>query len=169
MGKIVIITPIFPPEQRGPATYCFELCQKIPSVVITFTKDPTPIKNIKIISIPQSGGLFIRQVRLLWQIINTDCDLIYAQGADVCGFAAVIAGKLLHKPVVIKFVGDLSIELKRDFKKGDLLAKFVELVTFVVLRLADKIIFPARHLQDSICEKYKIDKNKTNVIYNAVN
>ena len=167
MGKIVIITPIFPPEQRGPATYCFELCQKIPSVVITFTKDPTPIKNIKIISVPTTGISFLRQLRLLSKIIkeSNDCNLIYAQGADVCGFAAVIAGKLLHKPVVIKFVGDLVVEMERDFNKK---VPYLFFVTKLTLNLADKIIFPARHLQDSICEKYKIDKNKTNVIYNAV-
>ena len=165
MGKILIVTPIFPPEQRGPATYCFELCQKIPSKVITFTKNPNLVNNVKIISVSQSGGIFIRQLRLFWEIINSDCDLIYAQGADVCGFAAVIAGKLLHKPVVIKFVGDLVVEMERDFNKK---VPYLFFVTKLTLNLADKIIFPAKHLQEMICKKYVLNINKTKVIYNAV-
>lgn len=165
MKKVLIVTPIFPPERRGPAIYCFELCQKIPSAVVTFTKDPTSIKNIKIISISQTGGIFIRQLRLFWEIMNSDCDLIYAQGADVCGFAAVIVGKLLHKPVVIKFVGDLSVEMERDFHKK---VTYLPFIIKITLNLADKIIFPAKHLQEAICKKYVINKHKTKVIYNAV-
>lgn len=165
--KVLIVTPIFPPERRGPATYCFELCQKIPSKVITFTKNPVEVKNVEIFSVPTSGGTFIRQIRLFRLIcrIGDDCDLIYAQGADVCGFVAVIAGKLFHKPVVVKFVGDLSVEMERDFHKK---VSYLPFITKITLNLADKIVFPAEHLQEAICKKYVINKHKTKVIYNAV-
>lgn len=164
--RILIATPIFPPEQRGPATYCFELCQKINSKVITFTQNPTQIKDVEIISIPQTGGTLVRQLRLFWQILNSNCDLIYAQGADVVGFASIVAAKLLRRPVVIKFVGDLSVEMERDFGKK---VEYLFFATKIVLSFSDKILFPAGHLQESICKKYQINKNKTEVIYNAVN
>lgn len=163
--KILIVTPIFPPETRGPAIYTFELCQKIPSEVITFTQRPTQIKNIKIISIPQFGGTLIRQGRLFLQVLASDCDLIYAQGADVVGFTSVLAGKIMRKPVVIKFVGDLPVEMERDFHKK---VSYLFLATKITLNLADKIIFPAKHLQEAIINKYKISKAKTEVIYNAI-
>jgi len=165
MRKVLIVTPIFPPEGRGPATYCFELCQKINSSVITFTENPTPVNGVEITAIPQQKGTLVRQARLFWQIIRSDCDIIYAQGADVCGFTAVIAGKLLRKPVVIKFVGDLSVEMERDFGKK---VWYLDIVTKITLNLCNKVVFPAVHLQKLICEKYGIDEEKTKVIYNAV-
>lgn len=171
--KILITTPIFPPESRGPAIYTAELARqlgrkRIGSTIITFTKDPIEIKGIKIISIPTGGGIIGRQTKLIQKIweIGKDSDIIYAQGADVVGFVSVIAGKLLHKPVVIKFVGDLSVEMERDFHKKIVYLFFI---TKITLNLADKIVFPAKHLQETICAKYKINKDKTVVIYNAVN
>jgi hypothetical protein len=135
--------------------------------VITFTKDPVKVPGVGVFSISTQGISFFRQLRLLREIVNQakDCRLIYAQGADVCGFAAVIAGKLINKPVVIKFVGDLSVEMERDFGKK---IWYLFYITKITLYLANRIIFPAKHLQDLICGKYKIDKNKTRVIYNAV-
>lgn len=165
--KILIVTPIFPPENRGPATYCFNLCQEIPSIVITFTKNPITAKSVEVISIPTKGGVFIRQIRLIKQICQQgkSCDLIYAQGADVCGFAAVIAGKLINKKVVVKFVGDLDEEMRRDFNKN---VNYLKYVIKLTLKFADKIIFPAEHLRKQIVSKYEIDKNRTEVVYNAI-
>ncbi len=164
--KILIVSPIFPPETRGPAIYCYELAGQLDNpTVITFTPSPIPVGNVKIISIPQNGGLLIRQIRLTSQILRANCDLIYAQGADVVGFASVLAGKILHKPVIIKFVGDLSVEMERDFHKK---ISYLFWITKITLNLADKIIFPAKHLQEAIIGKYQIPKNKTEVIYNAV-
>lgn len=164
--KILIVTPIFPPETRGPATYCFELVKRLENAsVITFTSNPIAIKNVEITSISQSGGAIIRQARLFLSILQGDSDLIYAQGADVVGFTSVLAGKILHRPVVIKFVGDLSVEMERDFDKK---IKYLFWITKITLNLADKIIFPAQHLRLAIISKYKIDPAKTVVIYNAI-
>lgn len=169
--KILITTSIFSPETRGPAIYTGELVRQLGRQddrlsVVTFTQNPTEIKNVEITSISQSGGTIIRQARLFLSILRNSSDLIYAQGADVVGFASVLAGKILHKPVVIKFVGDLSVEMERDFGKN---TEYLFWVTKIVLILADKIIFPAKHLQENIIKKYKISKNKTEVIYNAIN
>ncbi|MEK7565503.1 MAG: glycosyltransferase [Patescibacteria group bacterium] len=164
--KTVVVTSIFPPETRGPAIYCYELAKRLKNTsVITFTFNPIPIENTKIISIPQSGGPAIRQTRLFLSILRSNPDLIYAQGADVVGLASVIAGKILRKPVVIKFVGDLSVEMERDFGKK---VKYLSFVTKLALSLASKIIFPAQHLRQAIIAKYKINPSKTVVIYNAV-
>lgn len=158
--KILIVTPIFPPETRGPATYTFELSRRLPATVITFTQ------NANAICIPTSGGPVVRQLRLLSAVLREGRknDVIYAQGADVVGLAACIAGKILGKPVVIKFVGDLSIETQRDFHKK---ISYLPLITRISLQLADKIIFPADHLRQTVIKKYKIKSGKTEVIYNA--
>ncbi len=165
--NILIVTPIFPPEWRGPATYSFELAKRVSSKVITFTKNPVKIDGVPIFSVSTSGGTLLRQIRLFKKILEEaiGCDVIYAQGADVVGFAAVIVGKLLRKLVVIKFVGDLSVEMVRDFNRE---VWYLMPVTKITLNLADKIIFPAKHLQELICKKYNLNVEKTKVIYNAI-
>ncbi|MBI4099511.1 glycosyltransferase family 4 protein [Candidatus Microgenomates bacterium] len=170
--KILITTPIFPPEIRGPAIYTYQLCQQLKAknqecVIVTFTQDPQPIPAVTVVSLSQGGNSFTRQWRLFREILilGKNSEIIYAQGADVVGLASVLAGKLLSKKVIIKFVGDLSDELKRDFGHDNYL---VRLATWVSLRLADKIIYPAKHLQKSMNKRYSIPADKTVVIYNAV-
>ena len=174
--KILITTPIFPPEGRGPATYTHQLVSKlagkqVSAKVITFTQNPVEVEGVEVVSIPTGGGMVGRQTKLIKKIwaMGKNADVIYAQGADVVGLASILVGKLLHKPVVIKVVGDLAVEMERDFHKKGILIKWLYFVTRISLNLADKIVFPAGHLQETICNKYKIDKNKTEVIYNAVN
>ncbi|MCL4389965.1 MAG: glycosyltransferase [Patescibacteria group bacterium] len=165
--NILIVTPIFLPEARGPALYCYKLCQRIDSKVITFTQAPTNIKNVPIYSVPTNGGPVARQWRLaraVWHEAR-DCDVIYAQGADVVGLVSVLVGKILKKPTVVKFVGDLPAEIRRDFGR---MAPLETVATWLCLHLTDKIIFPAKHLQEAIVRKYLIPKSKTVVIYNAV-
>ena len=156
--NILIVTPIFPPEWRGPATYSFELAKRVSSKVITFTKNPVKIDGVPIFSVSTSGGTLLRQIRLFKKILEE------AIGCDVI-FAAVIVGKLLRKLVVIKFVGDLSVEMVRDFNRE---VWYLMPVTKITLNLADKIIFPAKHLQELICKKYNLNVEKTKVIYNAI-
>lgn len=173
--KLLITTPIFPPEVRGPATYVWNLSRKLAErgdqvVIITFTPSPQKLSGARIISVPQSGNFLTRQSRLFTAIFKEGkaTDLIYSQGADVVGLASVVAGKLLHKKVVIKFVGDLSVELARDNNKMGFSLRLVELATWLALHLVNMIVFPAQHLQTSICKKYDLSKKKTAVIYNAI-
>ena len=170
--KILIVTPIFPPETRGPATYTSELVsrlarQEVGSKVITFTQSPIAQNGISIYSVPVTGGTFLRQGRLFMKILEwgRSTDIIYAQGADVVGFISCLAGKILGKPVVIKFVGDLSVEMGRDFHKK---VPYLSLITKISLVLADKIIFPADHLRQNTVKKYGVGFKKTTVIYNAI-
>lgn len=166
--KILITTSIYPPETRGPATYISGLIEHSPRIaaVITFTQNPKDF-GVPVYSVSVTGGTLLRQWRLFTKILawGKNCDLIYAQGADVVGLASVLAGKLLGKKVVIKFVGDLFDELERDFGKTDHMVQFT---TWICLHLADKIIFPARHLQTAIINRYKIPPGRTTVIYNAI-
>lgn len=186
--RILVVTSIFSPETRGPAVYTEKLTGKVAErkdkiVVITFTRNPVKNAGVKIFSVPQEGGTVVRQSRLLIRIIKEAgrADVIYSQGADVVGFASVVAGKILRKPVVVKFVGDLAWEEARDqkittknmeefLKQPDrgYKTRILMAVTKFVLENADKIIFPAEHLRKSIVAGYKINIDKTEVIYNPI-
>ena len=118
--KILITTPIFPPEIGGPATYTLEVSRRLKERghqirVVTFTDSKPEVEDLTVIPVrlhyPMLGSI-LRQTRLFFTILCAarSMDLIYAQGPVVVGLCSLIVGKLLRKPVVVKFVGDIAWE-----------------------------------------------------------
>ena len=106
--RILLTTPIFPPEIGGPATYTHEVSGRLMKKghqvrVVTFTDAELEAKDIEIIPVRLSYGLLgslRRQLRLFLTILRAarDMDLLYAQGAVVVGLSSLVVGKLLKKP-----------------------------------------------------------------------
>jgi glycosyltransferase involved in cell wall biosynthesis len=184
--NLLIVTPILSPDIGGPATYVPQIIARLGEkqvTVITFTKNPDPIPSTKILSISQTGSSLGRQVRLLVTLLKMglEADLIYAQDPEVTGFASIIAGKILRKPVLVKYVGDPAWE--KNFGRGNtkkflneylekpdsgIMSQFEIALTHLVFRLATKIITPSKFLEKIVTERYGINKNKISVIYNAI-
>ena len=108
-------------------------------------------------------------------------ELIYAQGPVVVGLASLIAGKLMRKPVVIKFVGDIAWEnafnqgrtsrLLEDFlgqPQGGLYVALIMRIQKFVFHNVDKIITPSNYLKNVLIKYYKVLPSKIGVVYNAV-
>ncbi|MFC2052221.1 glycosyltransferase family 4 protein [Chloroflexota bacterium] len=123
--KICIITPIFPPEIGGPATYSYELARRLRdnhSVrIVTRTDSPDHLGGVDIFRIP--FGIFepirrnfpYRVLRFLngWKNLflylvrnRKHYDLLYFLATDKLGLAALLYALVLRKPAVLKFVGD---------------------------------------------------------------
>jgi len=123
--KICIITPIFPPGIGGPATYSYELAQRLKDrhsvKVVTWTNPPAPLDGVEVFPIP--FGIFQKVRRnlpyrvlrflnpyknlfiYLW-INRRHFDLLYFLATDKLGLATVLYALVLGKPAVLKFVGD---------------------------------------------------------------
>ncbi len=118
--KILLTTPIFPPEIGGPATYTCEISRRLLERghdirVVTFADTKPKVQGVKVIPVRLNYrvlGTLRRQLRLFFTILRAarGMDLIYAQGAVVVGFCSFIVGKLTGKPIVVKFVGDVAWE-----------------------------------------------------------
>ena len=114
--KILLATPIYPPEIGGPATYTKELCERlspkheITVVAYTDTKDAFP--NTRLISITKHQPLLKRLIKYTWAIwkIGKKFDVIYVQNAMAAGLPVAIVARLLKVPFVLKFVGDEAWE-----------------------------------------------------------
>ena len=188
--KILIPTPIFPPEIGGPATYVSELAKRLSIeheiVIITFTQDPQPTKNTKVVSISLHKhflGILFRQLKLAAAIYKygKNADLIYAQGPVVVGFTAIIVGKILSTPTIVKFVGDIAWEEAErrgkttlgleQFVKDDrksVRIRLLQRAQKLSLQWADKIVVPSEYLKKILRQLYKIQTVKIEVIDNAV-
>ena len=190
--KILITTPIFPPEIGGPATYSYGVAKRLIKkgheikIVTLFDQTPKKIDGIKIFKVKANYNLFttlIRQSRLFFTILHAakDVDLIYLQGPVVVGLATTIVAKILGKPVVIKFVGDIAWETAfnrkktskfldefLEFPEGGGYIKFILQIQRFVFKNADMIITPSNYLKKILTTFYYIDSEKIKVIYNSI-
>jgi len=187
--NILIPSPITPPEIGGPATYLSGLIPKLAQnyqvTVITFTSKPNLPQTHRVITIPQHlhpfGSLF-RQARLFFQIIKfaRHTDLIYAQGPLVVGLASSLTARLLSKPLILKFVGDIPWETARAKSLTDQsLENFYQqpnsfhlklLITFQRLsfRFASHLIVPSQYLRKFLVNSHDVSPSKISVIHNPI-
>ena len=189
--KILLITPIFPPEIGGPATYSYEISRRLVerghSVrVVTFADAKPKVKDVQVIPVRLNYrllGSLRRQLRLFFTILRAarGMDLLYAQGAVVVGFCSLIVGKLSKKPVVVKFVGDVAWEQAVNTAKtakllegfliqpeGGFYIKLIMWIQRFVFHQAAKVITPSYYLKNLLVQFYRVPGSKIEVVYNAV-
>jgi glycosyltransferase involved in cell wall biosynthesis len=189
--KILLATPIFPPEIGGPATYSYEISRRLVKKghgvrVVTFADTKPNVKDVEVMPVRLNYGFLgsiRRQLRLFFTLLRAarGMDLFYAQGAVVVGFCSLIVGKLLKKPVAVKFVGDVAWEqavntakttkLLEEFliqPEGGLYIKLIMRTQRFVFHRATKVITPSRYLKNLLVEFYQVPGSKIEVVYNAV-
>ena len=189
--KILISTPIFPPEIGGPATYTVEVARRLQERghkirIVAFTDERPQVENLKVVPVRIRYpilGMFLRQVKLFSALLSAakDVDLIYLQDPMVVGVASLLAGKLVGKPLVLKFVGDPVWEkeysLRRtdeyldDFLKSPRKRPALRLRTYLlkfVFRHMSRIIVPSFYLRDILMKHYGVKSDKVAVVYNSV-
>lgn len=187
--KILIVTPIFPPQIGGPATYTYELAKRlIPShqvTIIAFGEKLMKLGGAKIVSVPLLGGVLGaigRQATLIKAVASAarETDVIYAQGALVVGFTSSLIARIQGKPLIIKFVGDEVWEEALRKKKTNLeLENFLgepkkPFLVFLEqwlqkrsLKAAVKIVAPSHYLKSLLMKFYRIDESTIEIIENA--
>ena len=173
--KILITTPIWPPEIGGPATYIKELIGHLsdgyqPSI-LAFADNPEDLPGVPFVSISKKNPLPIRQLRFIKKLLDLgkNTDVIYAQNPMAVGVPSIVASHILKKPLILKFVGDNAWESAfRNGQTKKLLEEFLKnpdagfknklslLVQKWVFRRASKIIVPSNFLGRILVTYYKI-------------
>ena len=184
--KIIIATPIYPPEIGGPATYTKELVEKLHEkhdlTVIAYANNPKALDGSTLIAINKNTSMPIRLWKFFLAIMSEakSADVIYVQNAMAAGLPAMLAGLIKRKPVVLKFVGDEAWERATQHKKTTKrLAEFLEkpdgglkisLMRFVqglTLRHVSVVTTPSQYLGEIIKDAYRIPNDKVRTNYNA--
>ncbi len=173
--KLVLATPLYPPEIGGPATYAKALVEGLPARDIE-------VEVVKFSDVRRWPNV-LRQVAYCFKIFGhaRHADTILALDAVSVGWPALFANIFLRKKFVVKIVGDHIWEQgTRRFGIVDTLDDFPRFswrwnpylwflrgLQFLVVRGADKIIVPSEYLK-KIVMKWGILAEKIEVIYNAV-
>lgn len=180
---ILIVTPIFPPQIGGPASYVSGLRNRLQEQhdvdVVTFSQAKIS-KQKKVFEVSTSGTVLSRQTRLLLQIFKLakKNQIMYAQGTMVVGVASLIVSKVKKIPLVVKFVGDEVWEpLAENGKTNTTLEAFYAVKNFInpklwlhrfVLKCAHQIIVPSEYLSNFLITVHGVNLKKIAVVSNAV-
>jgi len=171
--KILIATPIFPPDIGGPATYSKILSEELP-------KRGVDVDVLSYGFISPGAPKIFRYLFYFLKIFKRafGADLIYAQD-PVFGLAPCVTSFILRKPFVLKVVGDYAWEQGVNrFGVKDLLDEFLNTpydwrieflrrVEKFVAGRARAVIVPSHYLK-SVVEKWGVGSEKIYVIYNSV-
>lgn len=184
--KIILATPIYPPEAGGPATYVKELSERLRRdhaiTVVALTRNGEAFPGTTFIPVGKNRPLPLRLLSFTLKLFRAakHADLIYVQNAMAAGLPAIIAGFLRRKPVIVKFVGDEAWERATQRKltekrieeflrapEGSLSIHLMMMIQGFVLRHAQCVTTPSAYLREEIIRAYKVKPNRAVVNYNA--
>lgn len=186
--KLLLVTGIFPPDIGGPATYVPEIATSLAmrghQVQVLTTSEPENLccddrsYPFQVVRMNRRVSLWRRP----WDYFKSICyygrdvDLIYANGVFL---ETALANKWLHKPLVIKVVGDPAWErarnrgwVKDNFEvfqqqRYNLKVEILKAIRTWSICQADKAIVPSNYLRSKVAQ-WGIPQEKLAVIYNAV-
>lgn len=172
--KLLVATPLYPPEPGGPATYAKLLFEGLPAKDI----EVSLVKFGDVRNLPK----VIRHIAYFWRVYRAakKVDLVLALDPVSVGVPVQFAARFAKKPYIVKVVGDYAWEQgQQRFGVKETLDIFVtrrqsssavrflqRLQTRVALRAA-RVIVPSEYLKD-IVSKWGIVPEKIEVIHNAV-
>ncbi len=171
--KIVLATPIYPPDIGGPATYAQKLKQGFEGRGISTTV--VSYGNLR--KIPQPLRIACYVAKLLKASLGADA--IYAFNAISCGIPACFCGKILRKRFFIRLGGDFLWERAveqgrieqtvREYSESSVKTLRGRLTMFSIgkiLKSTDKIIFTSDFQRQIYFKHYGFRPEKTVIIKN---
>ncbi|MBI4692186.1 MAG: glycosyltransferase family 4 protein [Candidatus Terrybacteria bacterium] len=184
--KIILATPLYPPEIGGPATYVKELCEQISGkhkiIIVAYADDAIAQSGAELIAVSKKQPLIVRLFKYffaLWKA-SRGADLIYVQSAVASGLPTAIAAMFRKIPFVVKFVGDEAWERAVQFRQtkkqleeflqkpeGGLKVKIIMAVEKFVLNRASIVTTPSFYLKETIIRAYGLKPERVIINYNA--
>lgn len=181
--KIVIATPLYPPDLAEPAPYVKELSIRMRKThritIATYANIPEKVSGVDIVSTSKQRPLPVRLMfyTLLLLRASHRANVLYAQSGSSVGLPIIIVHVLTHTPLVVHFFEDEAWERateKHATEKtlGDFLAKpegtlkirFILQLQNLLLRCADTVIVPDSSTAELVAKHYRVRSNRITVI-----
>lgn len=172
--RVLIATPLYPPEPGGPATYAKLLEEGLPGLGI----DVTVVKFSDVRHLPKVVRHFAYMRRLVRAGRSADGILVLDPVST--GLPAAFAACKLQKPLILKVVGDYAWEQGRqrfgvtlsldDFIRTKNVPFRVRILGRIERRVAHRakaVIVPSEYLKRVVCA-WGIQEENITVVHNAV-
>lgn len=182
--KIVITTPLFPPEIGEPATYVKDLAGRLSAnhhvVIVAYANHAERTKNTSMSVIPKDLFLPLRFTKFFVHLFKAadGADVIYAHGIAT-GLQSIVVGKLKKIPVVYRLINDepwarafqlgLTKEDEVSFmheSAHDLRTKIFRFFQQLILRNAQCIVVPSFAYPPLFSRAYDVPLRKFRHLYN---
>lgn len=172
--KLVVATPLYPPEIGGPATYAALLERELPARGI----------EVRLVMYREVRHLprILRHVAYAWRVYRAQksADAALALDPVSTGLPTLIATRLARKKFLLKVVGDYAWEQGRarygvaedldtfiTMRSAPLPVRVLRWVERFVARRATRVIVPSEYLK-TIVRAWGVPEKRIEVIYNAV-
>ncbi|MFH1820677.1 MAG: glycosyltransferase family 4 protein [Candidatus Nealsonbacteria bacterium] len=170
--KIILATPIYPPDIGGPAIYSQRLKEGLERLGYEITV--ISYQGLKIY--PQPLRLFIYFLKLFSHALRGD--IIYSLNLISCGVPSCFTAKILRKKIFIRIGGDFlweraveSGKTKKPLREYYLDQRSLKEKSWVflmkaVFNCADKIIFTSKFQRDIYLKTFNIKEEKMDIVQN---
>ncbi len=172
--KILLATPLYPPEIGGPATHAEIVVREFPKHGIKVRL--LPFSRVRFL--PKIIRHFAYFILCVWHAIGVD--IVYALDPVSVGFPASLAARLLRKKLYLRVPGDYAWEqgqqryriilpldefvVAKNLPQG--VQRLQKIQTSVATK-ADGVIVPSKYL-GGIVEKWGINPAKIKVVYSSI-
>jgi len=178
--RLVIATPLYPPEIGGPATYAALLEEGLPKM----GRSDLPKIEVELVKFSEVRHLpkLVRHYVYYRRVLRAarSADAILALDPVSVGLPAMRAAQKAHKPFVVKVVGDYAWEQGQQrfgvqadldefvqMRRVPLLVRVLRQIQTRVAARATRVIVPSEYLKD-IVATWGIPQEKIIVIYNGI-
>jgi len=174
LPRILIATPLYPPDIGGPATYSKILKEELP-------KRGYAVSVLSFGSVRQLPKIFRHGAYFLLVLIRgMRADIIYAQDPVSVGFPAMLAAKILRRRFLLKIVGDYAWEqgtqrfgitesldtFAKKYRGYPFFVRLLKKIQTYTAKQAEKIIVPSNYLKQ-IVAGWGVMPSKSIVVYNS--
>jgi len=185
--RIVIATPLYPPDLAEPAQYVKELATRLKGThrvtVVTYAHIPEEVPGVHIISTSKQRPLPVRLL-LYTLLLLRACrggEVLYAQSGSSVGLPVMIVQFLRHTPLVVHVIEDeaweraieeqLTKKSLHDFltsPEGSLKIRFIARLQGLLLRHAKRVVVSKHALLQPVIEGYHVHKSRVTVVAEPV-
>lgn len=171
--KILISTPLFPPEISYPAAFSKNFAKHLAScgydvVVATFSDFPEQIEGLKVVHVKKSHNLFLRLIKFYYVMVRSvrGVDLVILKQAGFSSFLTLLAAKLFRVKVILQLKEDevgVRIRNQKVSEKSFLIWRVRKLQQFI-FKHVDFILFSDEEIKRKILSEYDLQNVNVGVL-----
>ena len=183
--KIIVATPMYPPEIAEPAPYVKEVSRRLSNehviTIVSYANMTEGHPQATFVAVNKKDPLPIRLLKYAYTLfrVSRDANIIYVQGGTAAGLPAVIVGYIRSISVVLRFnedeaweraiqEGTTSKSLESFLKKPEVNfhIRVIMWLQKFALHMATVIVTTSHHQKDTLIRKYGIHNTVITTIYN---